>query len=41
MRNSTRWSRRRLVEIASLAAGSAALGVAPRLLAADIVLTTG
>jgi protocatechuate 3,4-dioxygenase beta subunit len=37
MRNSTRWSRRRFVEIATLAAGSTALGKAPRLLAAEVV----
>lgn len=37
MRNSTRLSRRRFVEIASLAAGSTALGEAPRLLAAEVV----
>jgi len=36
MRNSTRWSRRRFVEIASLAAGSTALGIAPALMAADV-----
>jgi protocatechuate 3,4-dioxygenase beta subunit len=35
MRNSTHCSRRRFVELASLAAGSAALSVAPRLFAAD------
>jgi protocatechuate 3,4-dioxygenase beta subunit len=36
MRNSTHWSRRRFVEIASLTAGATALGVAPRLSAAEM-----